>query len=217
MGSSFSRVARGPPCSRRALERLERRNRSLAAHRSGIGTWLLSRRSVAGCRGVNGPVPRPLSMSAYWTETIAEASRTLPLVMGPDAADLADRKRRQGVRVSVCLPARNEAATIGPIVATVRRDLVEGAGLVDEVLVLDDGSIDATAELAEAAGARVVTVAEVLPDLSLGEGKGHALWTALYVAEGGVVCFLDAGLRHFPSRFVTGLVGPLLVAPAGGL
>src|SRR5260370_20126306 len=152
MGSSFSRVARGPPCSRRALERLERRNRSLAAHRSGIGTWLLSRRSVAGCRGVNGPVPRPLSMSAYWTETLAVTSRTLPLVMGPDARELADRKRRLGVRVSVCLPARNEAATIGPIVATVRRALMETAGPVDERLVLDDGSTDATAVTAATAG-----------------------------------------------------------------
>src|ERR1700694_4806248 len=144
MGSSFSRVARGPPCSRRALERLERRNRSLAAHRSGIGTWLLSRGSAAGCRGVNGPVPRPLSMSAYWTETIAPRSRTLPLAMGPDAHDLADRKRRLGVRVSVCLPARDEEATIGPIVATVRRELIERAGLVDEVLVLRHGSTDPT-------------------------------------------------------------------------
>ena len=46
----------------------------------------------------------------------------------------ADRKRRLGVRVSVCLPARNEAATIGPIVATVRRELMETAGLVDHLV-----------------------------------------------------------------------------------
>jgi glucosyl-3-phosphoglycerate synthase len=136
--------------------------------------------------------------------------------MGPDAAELADRKRRQGVRVSVCLPARDEEATIGPIVATVRRELVEAAGLVDEVLVLDDGSTDATAEIAQEAGGRVVAVGEVLPELTLGEGKGHALWTSLYVAEGDVVCFLDADVRNFVPHFVTRLVAPLLVDPAVG-
>ncbi len=134
--------------------------------------------------------------------------------MGPH--DLADCKRRLGVRVSVCLPARDEAATIGPIVATLRRDLVEAAGLVDEVLVLDDGSSDATAEIAEGAGGRVVAVGDVLPELTLGEGKGHALWKSLYVAEGDLVCFLDADVRNFASHFVTRLLEPLLVDPAVG-
>jgi glucosyl-3-phosphoglycerate synthase len=136
--------------------------------------------------------------------------------MGPDAHDLADRKRHLGVRVSVCLPARDEAATIGPIVATVRRELVEGAGLVDEVLVLDDGSTDGTAEVAREAGGQVHAVAEVLPDLAVGQGKGNALWKSLYVAEGDLVCFLDADLRTFSAPFVTRLLEPLLLEPEIG-
>lgn len=143
-------------------------------------------------------------------------SRTLPLVMGPDARELADRKRRLGVRVSVCLPARNEAATIGPIVATVRRELMETTGLVDELLVLDDGSTDATHVTAAAAGAQVYAVGDVLPDLTLGEGKGHALWKSLYVADGDLVCFLDADLRNFAPHFVTCLLAPLLDDPDVG-
>ena len=65
----------------------------------------------------------------------------------------------------MCLPARNEEATVGQIVATVRRNLVEHAPLVDEVVVIDDGSTDATAEAASWEGARVLAVGEILPEL----------------------------------------------------
>ena len=61
--------------------------------------------------------------------------------------------------IAVCIPARNEAATVGPIVEAVVTALTErtgGAPLVDDVVVVDDGSDDGTAELAHEAGARVV-------------------------------------------------------------
>ena len=53
-------------------------------------------------------------------------------------ADLVAAKA--GRQVSVCLPARDEAETVGPIVAAVREALVEAVALVDEILVLDDHS-----------------------------------------------------------------------------
>ena len=67
--------------------------------------------------------------------------------------------------VSVVLPARDERATVGEIVSTIRRDLVEDAPLVDEVLVIDSRSTDDTAAVAAAAGARVVAQDAVLPEL----------------------------------------------------
>jgi glucosyl-3-phosphoglycerate synthase len=144
-------------------------------------------------------------------------------VLGPvfhhrdfDAETIAVAKRRARQRVSVCLPARNEEATVGAIVSTVVGELVEGAGLVDEVVVLDDGSTDDTAAVATAAGARVVRVADALPDVEPGSGKGNVLWTSLYVAEGELLCWLDADLREFSSHFVVGLLGPLLTRPAVG-
>src|SRR5690349_20252964 len=88
--------------------------------------------------------------------------------LGADPELLGALKQRTGLSVSVCLPARNEEATVGHIVATVQRELVSGAGLVDEIVVLDDGSTDATAEAARWAGARVLAVADVLPDLPAG-------------------------------------------------
>lgn len=114
--------------------------------------------------------------------------------------------------VSVCLPARNEAATIGPIVAEIDERLV-GPGLVDELLVIDDHSADATAAIAAANGAEVVASADILPDYGEGHGKGEVLWKSLLVTRGDVVAWCDADIRRFHHRFVTGILGPLLCEP----
>jgi glucosyl-3-phosphoglycerate synthase len=117
---------------------------------------------------------------------------------------------RERTLVSVCLPARDEAATIGPIVAAIRRELVDATGLVDEIVVIDDGSRDATAEIAAAHGARVVAESSILPELPCGSGKGNALWKSLYACRGDVICWLDADIRNFRTEFVTRLVQPLI-------
>ncbi|SPE57455.1 Glucosyl-3-phosphoglycerate synthase [Streptomyces netropsis] len=123
-------------------------------------------------------------------------------------------KRGAGTTVSVVLPALNEEATVGAIVATIRQELMtEAVPLVDELVVLDSGSTDRTAVVAAAAGARVVHRDEVLPRLPALPGKGEVLWRSLLVTEGDVVCFVDADLRDFSADFVSGIVGPLLTEP----
>jgi glucosyl-3-phosphoglycerate synthase len=127
-----------------------------------------------------------------------------------DATALADDKARHGHVVSVCLPARDEAATVGPIVEQICTVLVDGCGLVDEVLVMDDHSTDDTARIAGEAGARVVGVDDVLPELGPGEGKGEALYKSVAAARGDLIAWCDADIRDFAPHFVVGLVGPLL-------
>ncbi|MER5484919.1 glucosyl-3-phosphoglycerate synthase [Streptomyces sp. NPDC002812] len=128
---------------------------------------------------------------------------------------LLSAKRAAGTTVSVVLPALNEEATVGQIVEVIRRDLIEGlpVPLVDELVVIDSGSTDRTAEVAAKAGARVVHRDEVLPRIPAVPGKGEVLWRSLLATTGDIVCFVDADLRDFSATFVSGIVGPLLTDP----
>lgn len=126
---------------------------------------------------------------------------------------LLDAKRASGASVSVVLPALDEEGTVGEIVAEIRRELVEKAALVDELVVIDSGSEDRTAEVAREAGARVVHRDEILPRIPAVPGKGEVLWRSLLVTGGDIVAFVDADLREFSADFVTGIVGPLLTEP----
>jgi glucosyl-3-phosphoglycerate synthase len=118
--------------------------------------------------------------------------------------------------ISVVLPARNEAETVGEIVSAVRRDLVEAVPLVDELVVIDSRSSDDTAARAVEAGAKAFAQDEILPELDGPpyDGKGEALWKSLAVTTGDLVVFVDADLREFRTSFVTGLLGPLLTDPS---
>jgi glucosyl-3-phosphoglycerate synthase len=113
-------------------------------------------------------------------------------------------------RISVVLPARDEEQTVGGIVAQVRRRLVEDVSLVDEIIVIDSRSRDATAAVAASAGATVYHQDEILPGQPRMGGKGDALWKGLAASTGDIVLFVDSDLRDFTTQFIVGLLGPLL-------
>ncbi|WP_246160288.1 glucosyl-3-phosphoglycerate synthase [Nocardioides humilatus] len=116
-------------------------------------------------------------------------------------------------RVSLVVPARNEAGTVGDVVGRVRDRLVDTVSLVDEIVVIDSDSTDATYEVAASAGAVVHRAAEIRPDLGAHPGKGEAMWKSLFVATGDLIVFMDADLTDWDTHFVPGLLGPLLTWP----
>jgi glucosyl-3-phosphoglycerate synthase len=111
--------------------------------------------------------------------------------------------------VSVVLPALDEEPTVGEIVARLR-DLAAETGLVDEIVVVDSGSVDRTAKVATRAGAIVHHRDDILPSGGSRPGKGEVLWKALAVTRGDILVYVDADLTDFRPHFVTGLLGPLL-------
>jgi glucosyl-3-phosphoglycerate synthase len=132
----------------------------------------------------------------------------LPTTYAPEAFDLDGLIEAKGSRtVSVLIPSRDEEQTVGEVVrAVLDPHTLErgGTGLVDEVVVIDDGSSDRTGERARHAGARVLT-------LRGQGGKGEAMQAGLEASFGDLVVFLDADVEDTTDAFVTGLLGPLLV------
>jgi glucosyl-3-phosphoglycerate synthase len=126
-------------------------------------------------------------------------------------------ENKRGHRVSVVIPARNEAATIGGVVHEIRSTLVDRAGLVDELIVIDSDSRDDTAQVASSYGAVVHAARAIRPDLGYRAGKGEALWKSLFVTSGDLLVFIDADLTEWGRHFVTGMLGPLLSDDRVGL
>jgi glucosyl-3-phosphoglycerate synthase len=111
--------------------------------------------------------------------------------------------------VSVCVPAKECAATVATVVTELM--LLQSAGVVDEVIVVDADSVDGTGVLAAEHGARVVSESKLLPEFGPVMGKGDAMWRALSVAGGDIVAYVDGDTVDFRGRLCAGLLGPLLI------
>lgn len=114
---------------------------------------------------------------------------------------------KAGRTVSVVLPALNEEETVGSVVETITPLL---GGLVDELIVMDSGSTDDTEIRAVAAGARVVSREQALPEVAPQPGKGEVLWRSLAATTGDLIVFVDSDLIDPDPMFVPKLLGPLL-------
>lgn len=153
-------------------------------------------------------LPMPSRLAARWA-----SRRTLSCRQVPSTEELVARKRSGDQRISVAIPAMNEAETIGLICRLIERDLIRRVPLVDELVVIDGGSNDDTASHALACGACVVDAAELLPEVPPCSGKGDAIWRGMSVLSGDIVVSVPGDIRNFDSHFVTGLVTPLLMDP----
>ena len=99
------------------------------------------------------------------------------------------------IRVSFVIPAYNEAATIGDVLAR-----IAALGLDTQVVVVDDGSTDASAEIAERHGATVIRQPN--------RGKGAAVRAAIPLIDGDVAVIQDADMEYDPAE-VPALIEPI--------
>lgn len=124
--------------------------------------------------------------------------------------ELLALKAKRGVSISLALPALNEEATIGQVIRSVKSALYDKQPLLDEIVLVDDGSTDRTREIAADLGVPVYIQQEILPQYGVVGGQGEALWKSLHLTRGDIVVWLDSNITHMRPRFVCGLLGPLL-------
>jgi glucosyl-3-phosphoglycerate synthase len=101
-------------------------------------------------------------------------------------------------------------ATIGSLVRAIRSTLVDRYPVIDELVVVDDRSVDDTATVAAEAGATVVPIDEIHGRYGVGHGKGNALWASLAASTGELIVWCDGDVTSFRPDWVARLLLPLL-------
>lgn len=127
--------------------------------------------------------------------------------------ELVELKKQQGVTISLALPALNEEETVGKVIRTMKKELMQRFPLLDEIVLIDSNSTDRTREIAKKEGVPVYIHQELLPDMEPRLGKGEALWKSLLVTKGDIIVWIDTDIVNIHPRFVYGIIGPLLINP----
>ncbi|MFQ5849368.1 MAG: glucosyl-3-phosphoglycerate synthase [Candidatus Binatia bacterium] len=153
--------------------------------------------------------PRPLSekVDKWFAENSFHAKEFA------DLKKLVDLKEKQGITISLGLPALNEGETIGKIIQTIKKGLLDEVPLLDEIVLIDSGSTDDTARIAQDLGIPVCVHQEILLQYGSYRGKGEALWKSLYMLKGDLVVWIDTDIKNIHPSFVYGLLGPMLNEP----
>lgn len=146
------------------------------------------------------------AMNSNWIKT-----NTFHYAQFSDLGALVDVKQKKGLCISLCLPTLNEEKTIAKEIVILKSELMTRYALLDEIVVIDSGSVDRTREIARSFGADVHKADDILPELPKFKGKGENLWKALYITKGDIIIYLDADIKNIHHRFAYGLIGPLLL------
>jgi hypothetical protein len=183
----------------------------------------LRRKKVGPLLIVKSHQPAPLTRLAEWgngaplpptpTSVVVDkwfAENTFSSEEFEEIERLVALKWKQGLTISLGLPTLNEEATVGKVITTVRKRLVEEFPLLDEIVLIDSGSTDYTVEIARELGIPVYQHSEILPEYLSFRGKGEALWKSLYALQGDLIAWIDTDIVNIHPRFVYGVLGPLL-------
>ena len=157
---------------------------------------------MAGQRAISILVDKWFAENSFHADEFADLKR------------LVEIKSRQGVTISLALPALNEEETIGTVIKTVKTELMDKYPLLDEIVLIDSDSSDATRQIAESMGIPVFIHQQMLTRYGARRGKGEALWKSLYATRGDIILWIDTDIVNIDPRFVYGLAGTFLVKPA---
>lgn len=102
------------------------------------------------------------------------------------------------MKISCLIPAYNEENTIGNVI-----DCVKKAGIIDEIIVVSDGSTDRTADISRKLGVKTIELEKNL-------GKGAALATGIENSSGEILIFLDADLIGLSKEHIENLLLPVI-------
>jgi glycosyltransferase involved in cell wall biosynthesis len=164
---------------------------------------------LAGDKPVPAPRPTPASSRVErWF-----AGHTYRASQFDDLERLVALKEEQRLTISLALPTLNVVETLPNILCKVKEFLIDRFRLLDEIVVIDSGSVDGTCGAAESKGVPVHAHQEILPQYGRRVGKGEAIWKSLYVTRGDLICWIDTDIYNFSPHFVYGLIGPLLTDP----
>lgn len=130
-----------------------------------------------------------------------------------DMQELVRAKREAGLSISLCIPTLNEEKTIGKEIIVLKSELMDRYPLLDEIAVIDSGSVDRTLEIAASYGADTYLASEILPQYGSKPGKGENLWKAIHQLRGDIVCYVDADIKNIHPKFASALVAPLIYRP----
>lgn len=130
-----------------------------------------------------------------------------------DLRHLMALKEKQGVTISLALPALNEEETVGDVIRTLKTALMDEIPLLDEIVLIDSNSTDRTREIAESLGIPVCIHQQILPEAGSNIGKGEALWKSLHCLKGDIIAWVDTDITNIHPRFIYGLLGPMLKFP----
>ena len=151
-------------------------------------------------RPVTGVVNKWFAENTYHSREFADLERLMEL------------KEAQALTISLGLPSLNEEETVGHVIETIQKSLMEEVPLLDEMVLIDSNSVDRTREIAADLGIPVHVHQEILPQYGAYEGKGEALWKSLYVLKGDIIAWIDTDVVNIHPHFVYGVLGPLLRA-----
>jgi glycosyltransferase involved in cell wall biosynthesis len=128
-----------------------------------------------------------------------------------DLRELMALKEKQGSTISLALPALNEEETVGKVIHTIKKALINDVPLLDEIVLIDSNSTDRTRQIADELGIPVYIHQQLLPELEPRSGKGEALWKSLLVTKGDIIAWIDTDIINIHPHFVYRILGPLLL------